>query len=99
MRSMHLAATAAGILVAALAALAAAPAHAQNDWQYPDPYFGILEIEKSHDGGTWRKYRNEIAPAGRVGRPAVPPTAAEPPPATPAAPRPPRNRWKSRWRR
>jgi hypothetical protein len=21
--------------------------HAQNDWQYPDPYFGILEIEKS----------------------------------------------------
>jgi len=24
-----------------------ASARAQNDWQYPDPYFGILEIEKS----------------------------------------------------
>jgi hypothetical protein len=23
------------------------PAVAQNDWQFPDPYFGFLEIEKS----------------------------------------------------
>lgn len=23
------------------------PAHGQNDWQYPDPYFGVFEIEKS----------------------------------------------------
>jgi len=28
---------------------------AQNDWQFPDPYFGILEIEKSRpQGGATR---------------------------------------------
>ena len=29
----------------------AAPALAQNDWQYPDPYFGILEFEGSKSAG------------------------------------------------
>lgn len=29
------------------AGLAPPDCPAQNDWQYPDPYFGILEIEKS----------------------------------------------------
>lgn len=53
-------------------------ARGQNDWQYPDPYFGILEIEKSHDSGTWRRYRAEVSPAPRrdaataTDRPAVP---------------------------
>lgn len=27
-------------------------ASAQNDWQFPDPYFGILEIEKSRPTGA-----------------------------------------------
>jgi hypothetical protein len=22
------------------------PARAQNDWQFPDPYFGVLELQK-----------------------------------------------------
>lgn len=31
------------------------PAAAQNDWQFPDPYFGIVEIEKSRpEGGAPR---------------------------------------------
>lgn len=33
------------VAVATLAAcLAACPAFAQNDWQFPDPYFGALEF-------------------------------------------------------
>ena len=36
---------------------------AQNDWQYPDPYFGILEIEKNHATAADRRYRSEISPA------------------------------------
>lgn len=30
---------------------------AQNDWQFPDPYFGILEIEKSRPpaGERWSR--------------------------------------------
>jgi hypothetical protein len=99
MRHTRWAARAARIAVTAVAAFTAFPAHAQNDWQYPDPYFGILEIEKSHDGATWRKYRSEVASAPRASRPASPAPAAEPAPATQSAPRPPRNRWKSRWRR
>jgi len=33
--------------VAAVALAMGEPAWGQNDWQYPDPYFGLLEIEKS----------------------------------------------------
>lgn len=33
---------------------------AQNDWQFPDPYFGILEIEKSRSLPGERRYRPEI---------------------------------------
>jgi len=56
------------MIVAILAAVAfghAAEAHAQNDWQYPDPYFGILEIEKSRSAPSERRYRNEIRPPQR----------------------------------
>lgn len=35
------------IAALALAFLGGSVAVAQNDWQFPDPYFGILEIEKS----------------------------------------------------
>jgi hypothetical protein len=34
-------------IIAAVAVMSASESRAQNDWQYPDPYFGILEIEKS----------------------------------------------------
>jgi len=34
---------------------------AQNDWQYPDPYFGILEIEKSVDSASSSRWRSERA--------------------------------------
>jgi hypothetical protein len=72
-------------------------AHGQNDWQFPDPYFGILEIEKSHDSGTWRRYRAEVSPApGRGG-----PVAGRPAglPEQPPAQRPNRVRWRTRSRR
>lgn len=80
----------------------ATPARAQNDWQYPDPYFGILEIEKSQEGATARRSRAEVNPAPRSNRFAAPswwhaPTgaaAAVPPPAPAPRPRP-----RPRWRR
>jgi hypothetical protein len=34
-------------ILAAVARVSPGESRAQNDWQYPDPYFGILEIEKS----------------------------------------------------
>jgi len=97
----------------AAAASMASPAQAQNDWQYPDPYFGILEIEKSHNGSTARRYRAEVNPTPRSNRSAAPSAwqapAGEPagvatatPSATPttAAPTPvTRPRWRNRWRR
>lgn len=71
--------------------------HGQNDWQYPDPYFGFLEIEKSHDSGTWRRYRAEVSPApGRGGTVAGRPAGL---PEQPPAQRPSRARWRSRSRR
>jgi hypothetical protein len=41
-------------------------ARAQNDWQFPDPYFGIIEIEKSHAPTASQRYRVEGAPAARA---------------------------------
>ncbi len=43
----------------------------QNDWQYPDPYFGILEIEKSHAPAADRRSRQDVGPTN--------PPAAKPP--------------------
>ncbi len=80
-------------IVAGIVACVAMPAQAQNDWQYPDPYFGILEIEKSHNGSTARRYRAEVNPAPRSSKAA----AATPAPATPTPV--PRNRWRNRYRR
>jgi hypothetical protein len=91
----------------------ASPAQAQNDWQYPDPYFGILEIEKSHDRATARRYRTEVNPVPRSSRFSVPSawqapagepaqTATGKPSATPTQATPttvPQNRWRNRWRR
>ena len=97
----------------AAAASMASSAHAQNDWQYPDPYFGILEIEKSHNGSTARRYRAEVNPSPRSSRVAAPSAwqapAGEPtgaatgtPSANPttATPTPvTRPRWRNRWRK
>ena len=93
MRQTRLSSVAVGIVACAAVAWLAAPAQAQNDWQYPDPYFGILEIEKSHDGATARRYRGEVNPAPRSSKAA----AATPASATPTPA--PRNRWRNRWRK
>jgi hypothetical protein len=93
MRQTRLSSLAVGLVACAAVSWLATAAQAQNDWQYPDPYFGILEIEKSHDGATARRYRGEVNPAPRSSKA----TAATPAPATPAPA--PRNRWRNRWRR
>ena len=82
-----------GVFTCAAAASMATPAQAQNDWQYPDPYFGILEIEKSHNDSTARRYRAEVNPAPRSSKAAT----ATPAPVAPAPVT--RNRWRNRWRR
>jgi hypothetical protein len=108
-------ATRLGFLLAAVWFVGVAPrqCRAQNDWQYPDPYFGILEIEKSHDRATTRRYREEVNPAPRSSRYAAPSawqapagdaagTATATPSATPTAAMPApvtRPRWRNRWRR
>lgn len=79
-------------------------ASAQNDWQYPDPYFGVLEIEKSHDGATARRYRAEVTPAPRPSLFAGPSAWQTPggeSAGSPSAPVNPasRPRWRNRWRR
>lgn len=83
-------------------------AQAQNDWQYPDPYFGILEIEKSHDGVTARRSRSEANPAQRSSAFAAPSAWKAPAGQTKedatgrpvAAPAPAsRPKWRNRWRR
>jgi hypothetical protein len=94
MRRPPLLCVAVGVFMCAAAASMASLAQAQNDWQYPDPYFGILEIEKSHDGATARRYRAEVNPAPRSSKAAAA-AAATPAPAAPAT----RNRWRNRWRR
>jgi hypothetical protein len=39
-------------IIAAVALVSPGESRAQNDWQYPDPYFGILEIEKSRGSAS-----------------------------------------------
>lgn len=39
--------------------VAADRATAQNDWQFPDPYFGAIEFEKSHPPGATRDPRRQ----------------------------------------
>ena len=108
MRQTHLSSLAVGLISLTAVLWLPTPAEAQNDWQYPDPYFGILEIEKSHDRATARRYRADVNPAPRSSRVATPSAlqspAGEPAgvatgavPATPAPAT--RNRWRNRWRR
>ena len=110
MRQTRLSFIMVGLVAFAAVSWQATSAQAQNDWQYPDPYFGILEIEKSHDGATARRYRAEVNPAPRSSRVATPSAwqapASEPAgaatgaaSATPAPAPTTRNRWRNRWRR
>ena len=105
MRHTGLSSIAIGLIAIAAVPWLATPARAQNDWQYPDPYFGILEIEKSHDAATARRYRGEVNPTPRskrltapsagqapAGKPEGVHEATTPLPAT-------RPRWRNRWRR
>ena len=93
MRRPRLSCVAFGVFTCAAVASMTSPAQAQNDWQYPDPYFGILEIEKSHNDSTARRYRAEVNPAPRSSKAAT----ATPAPVAPAPVT--RNRWRNRWRR
>ena len=54
------------VAVATLAACLAGPASApaQNDWQFPDPYFGAIEFDVSRPSGQ-RQRRVESAPTPR----------------------------------
>jgi len=54
------------VAVATLAAcvMAGPMALAQNDWQFPDPYFGAIEFDVSRPSGQ-RQRRVEPAPAPR----------------------------------
>jgi hypothetical protein len=45
-------------------------AEAQNDWQFPDPYFGILEFEKSAPDRRGPSRRWGWDAAATAGRPA-----------------------------
>ena len=111
MRHTRLSSIAIGLIAIAAVPWLATPARAQNDWQYPDPYFGILEIEKSHNGATARRHRAEVNPSPRSNKVATPSawqapagepagTATGSPAATPATPtQVTRNRWRNRWRR
>ena len=42
--------------------LGAGNARAQNDWQFPDPYFGAFQHRQAGTPQAERKYRAEIAP-------------------------------------
>ena len=66
------------LLAASLTVVAAGRCHGQNDWQYPDPYFGILEIEKSRVPAGRQQPRDETSQGFKASRKA---------PAPPGAPR------------
>jgi hypothetical protein len=54
------------VLVAGLvAAGVVGQASAQNDWQYPDPYFGAIEIQKSRSPAADARNRREISPPAK----------------------------------
>lgn len=50
----------------------AAEACAQNDWQFPDPHFGVAEFGRGRPGPmTEQQYRDEIGPPGRYSAPGL----------------------------
>jgi len=57
--------------IAAVALASAGESRAQNDWQYPDPYFGVLEIEKSLPVRAAPRSAETIRRPAEVGRQSV----------------------------
>lgn len=54
------------LLLSIVFGLAADAARAQNDWQFPDPYFGAVEFGRSNPGpAAERRYRAEVDPSVR----------------------------------
>ena len=50
------------VLLSVCLAATAAAAPAQNDWQFPDPYFGAFQHRDAGTPQAERRYRAEIAP-------------------------------------
>ena len=57
------------IVTALLACQIDRAALAQNDWQYPDPYFGAIEIEASRSPAAEPRPRRERPPAAQSWQP------------------------------
>jgi len=72
-------------------------ASAQNDWQFPDPYFGAIEIQKSHPLPKSRQNRSGQQPPLLAPPPLLdsPATTNQTPPARPRLFRG-RGRWAGR---
>jgi hypothetical protein len=49
-------------LLAMLGGFAVGPVLGQNDWQSPDPYFGVFQHREAGTPEAERQYRKEIAP-------------------------------------
>lgn len=58
-------------IIAAVVLMSPGESWAQNDWQYPDPYFGILEIEKSRGSASRAAVVPEPRARGRQRQPAA----------------------------
>ena len=44
------------LVLAAAGWMLSAPAQAQNDWQYPDPFFGSIQFERqAGERGVWSR--------------------------------------------
>ena len=59
---------------------AARPAAAQNDWQFPDPYFGAFQHRQAGTPQAEYRYRQEIAPQQPHRLHEHRPAPAQPPP-------------------
>lgn len=67
-------------LSTAVLCVCGAGARAQNDWQSPDPYFGVFQHRQAATPEAERRYRAEIAPQQpqrlHEHRPQTPPSPA-----------------------
>jgi len=54
------------------------PAVAQNDWQFPDPYFGAFQHRSAGTPQAEQRYRAEIAPQQPLRLHDIRPPAARP---------------------
>lgn len=54
--------TALAVVVCCAGSVGMRSAIAQNDWQFPDPYFGVPQPENPAAPSIQRRYRTEIGP-------------------------------------